>query len=34
MKIDVGEVLTTRNELSRTKQLLLGSLSDAKVAAD
>lgn len=34
MKIDVGEVLATRNELSRTKQLLLGSLSDAKVAAD
>lgn len=34
MKIDVGEVLATRNELLRTKTHLLGSLSDAKMAAD
>ncbi len=34
MKIDVGEVLATRNELLRTKSHLLGSLSDAKMAAD
>lgn len=34
MKIDVGEVLATRNELSRTKTHILGSLSDAKMAAD
>lgn len=34
MKIDVGEVLATKNELSRTKRRLLGSLSDAKMAAD
>ena len=34
MKIDVGEVLATRDELLRTKTHLLGSLSDAKMAAD
>ena len=34
MKIDVGEVLATRDELLRTKSHLLGSLSDAKMAAD
>lgn len=34
MKIDVGEVLATRDELLRTKAHLLGSLSDAKMAAD
>ncbi|WP_304976443.1 T7SS effector LXG polymorphic toxin [uncultured Ligilactobacillus sp.] len=34
MRIDVGEVLATKNELSRTKMRLLGSLSDAKMAAD
>ena len=34
MKIDVGEVLATKNELSRIKMRLLGSLSDAKMAAD
>ncbi len=32
MKIDVGEVLATRDELLRTKTHLLGSLSDAKYA--